>query len=283
MAESDTQETRQAAKDSPFSIKNLLNIEDKPSKPAPTLGSSKGVFEGTFFSRLSDLSLPRFELPGQRIGLSAQYLERASAWWYPYTLGAHFRTASEDRRSPDLQKSDQDAKEESADDDLALDESDADESKKETDQEEDWRRKPDELDPDKKPCRKKKTRTVFSRSQVFQLESTFDIKRYLSSSERAGLAASLHLTETQVKIWFQNRRNKWKRQLAAELEAANMSHAAAQRIVRVPILYHESGASDGSGSPGTNSPDTQERPCSGCASLSHHHGTNTSPPLCRDC
>ncbi|NXC88408.1 HMX1 protein, partial [Cercotrichas coryphoeus] len=84
----------------------------------------------------------------------------------------------------------------------------------------------------------KKTRTVFSRSQVFQLESTFDVKRYLSSSERAGLAASLHLTETQVKIWFQNRRNKWKRQLAADLEAANLSHAA-QRIVRVPILYHE--------------------------------------------
>lgn len=86
--------------------------------------------------------------------------------------------------------------------------------------------------------RKKKTRTVFTRSQVFQLESTFDMKRYLSSSERAGLAASLHLTETQVKIWFQNRRNKWKRQLAAELEAANMAHAAAQRIRAVPILYH---------------------------------------------
>ncbi|KAH7642177.1 homeobox protein hmx-like protein [Dermatophagoides farinae] len=83
--------------------------------------------------------------------------------------------------------------------------------------------------------RKKKTRTVFTRSQVFQLESTFDMKRYLSSSERAGLAASLHLTETQVKIWFQNRRNKWKRQLAAEIEAANM----AQRMRAVPILYHQ--------------------------------------------
>lgn len=90
--------------------------------------------------------------------------------------------------------------------------------------------------------RKKKTRTVFSRSQVFQLETTFEMKRYLSSSERAGLAASLHLTETQVKIWFQNRRNKWKRQIAAELEAANISSIShtAQRLVKVPILYQES-------------------------------------------
>lgn len=112
--------------------------------------------------------------------------------------------------------------------------------------------------------RKKKTRTVFSRSQVFQLESTFDMKRYLSSSERAGLAASLHLTETQVKIWFQNRRNKWKRQLAAELEAANMAHAA-QRLVRVPILYHESAA---------NSP--IRHPFEQNHALSMHHSLETA-------
>ncbi|KAK7929540.1 hypothetical protein WMY93_005935 [Mugilogobius chulae] len=94
-------------------------------------------------------------------------------------------------------------------------------------------------------CRKKKTRTVFSRSQVFQLESTFDVKRYLSSSERAGLAATLQLTETQVKIWFQNRRNKWKRQLAADLEVSHFPNTG-QRIVRVPILYHEGAPSSGS-------------------------------------
>ena len=97
----------------------------------------------------------------------------------------------------------------------------------------------DSDNPDAKAVRKKKTRTVFSRSQVFQLESTFDIKRYLSSSERAGLAASLQLTETQVKIWFQNRRNKWKRQIAADMEATTSISYSAQRIVRVPILYHE--------------------------------------------
>ncbi|NWH81539.1 HMX2 protein, partial [Piaya cayana] len=86
---------------------------------------------------------------------------------------------------------------------------------------------------------KKKTRTVFSRSQVFQLESTFDVKRYLSSSERACLASSLQLTETQVKTWFQNRRNKWKRQLSAELEAANMAHASAQTLVGMPLVFRD--------------------------------------------
>ncbi|CDW51911.1 H6 family homeobox 3 [Trichuris trichiura] len=78
--------------------------------------------------------------------------------------------------------------------------------------------------------RRKKTRTVFSRNQVFQLETTFDAKRYLSSAERSNLANNLRLTETQVKIWFQNRRNKWKRQMVAQLEASSMAKMRAPFI-----------------------------------------------------
>lgn len=84
---------------------------------------------------------------------------------------------------------------------------------------------------------KKKTRTVFSRSQVYQLESTFDLKRYLSSTERASLARSLQLTETQVKIWFQNRRNKWKRQIATDIDYPNQHVNMGDPMMRVPLGF----------------------------------------------
>ncbi|RVE75571.1 hypothetical protein OJAV_G00000040 [Oryzias javanicus] len=90
---------------------------------------------------------------------------------------------------------------------------------------------------------KKKTRTIFSKRQIFQLESTFDMKRYLSSAERACLASSLQLTETQVKIWFQNRRNKLKRQISTEIDGPGNDFPEAAKPVAagpLPALYKES-------------------------------------------
>ncbi|XP_055023539.2 homeobox protein Nkx-3.1 [Misgurnus anguillicaudatus] len=59
--------------------------------------------------------------------------------------------------------------------------------------------------------KKKRSRAAFTHLQVLELEKKFSRQRYLSAPERAHLASALRLTETQVKIWFQNRRYKTKR------------------------------------------------------------------------
>ena len=71
-----------------------------------------------------------------------------------------------------------------------------------------------------KHSKKRKPRALFSHAQVYELERRFAVQKYLTAHEREQLASMLHLTETQVKIWFQNRRYKSKRQ---QLEQARQS------------------------------------------------------------
>ncbi|KAM5246182.1 homeobox protein Nkx-2.4 [Ctenodactylus gundi] len=59
---------------------------------------------------------------------------------------------------------------------------------------------------------RRKRRVLFSQAQVYELERRFRQQRYLSAPEREHLASMIHLTPTQVKIWFQNHRYKMKRQ-----------------------------------------------------------------------
>lgn len=48
--------------------------------------------------------------------------------------------------------------------------------------------------------RKKKSRTTFSRTQIFHLETTFEQKPYLSNVDRTQLAENLRLTDQQIKV-----------------------------------------------------------------------------------
>ncbi|XP_023013325.2 uncharacterized protein isoform X1 [Leptinotarsa decemlineata] len=87
------------------------------------------------------------------------------------------------------------------------------------------------------PSRKKRSRAAFTHAQVFELERRFSQQRYLSGPERADLAAALKLTETQVKIWYQNRRYKTKRK-QLQMQESNLLNQNAKRVA-VKVLVKD--------------------------------------------
>ncbi|XP_013774538.2 homeobox protein Nkx-6.2-like [Limulus polyphemus] len=77
---------------------------------------------------------------------------------------------------------------------------------------------------DKDGKKKKHTRPTFSGHQIYVLEKTFEQTKYLAGPERAKLAYALGMSESQVKVWFQNRRTKWRKKHAAEMATAKKKH-----------------------------------------------------------
>ncbi|KAJ7360217.1 Ventral anterior homeobox 1 [Desmophyllum pertusum] len=60
--------------------------------------------------------------------------------------------------------------------------------------------------------KKRRKRTIFTCEQLSRLESEFADQQYMVGAERQQLAEALNLSETQIKIWFQNRRIKWRKE-----------------------------------------------------------------------
>uniref|UniRef100_A0A3P9ALG3 Homeobox domain-containing protein n=2 Tax=Esox lucius TaxID=8010 RepID=A0A3P9ALG3_ESOLU len=58
-------------------------------------------------------------------------------------------------------------------------------------------------------CRR--IRTIYTDEQLTKLEEVFCKQRYMTGTEKMLLAKSLGLSETQVKVWFQNRRTRWRK------------------------------------------------------------------------
>ncbi|XP_049452105.1 homeobox protein notochord [Epinephelus fuscoguttatus] len=65
----------------------------------------------------------------------------------------------------------------------------------------------------------KRMRTSFTSEQLSRLEKEFARQQYMVGSERFLLASALQLTEAQVKVWFQNRRIKWRKQSLEQQQA----------------------------------------------------------------